>query len=89
MVVLFGFTLPGRHQNPECCTPRLRVAFDDSTVIANDLRHQCKSKARSVWLGGYERIEEMRQDILWHAVTAILDAELQGQGHTIANSRHG
>ena len=47
-----------RHQDAENGVSRLRLAFDDAAVIADDLGHQCKTEASSGRLGGHERIEQ-------------------------------
>src|SRR5689334_11782297 len=52
-----------RHQHAEDGMARLRLAFDDPAVIADDLGDQCKSEAGSGRLGGHERIEQVRQQV--------------------------
>ena len=46
-------------QDAERRAPRGRIAFDDAPVIADDLRHQGKSEATSLGLGGDEWVEQV------------------------------
>src|SRR5882672_550286 len=57
----------------------LRFTFDDAAVIADDLGDQGQAQSRPGRLGGRERIEQMRQEIVGNARTVVLDAELERQ----------
>src|SRR3954471_10875073 len=67
------------HQNTKDRSSRLRLAFDDPAVIADDLGDQCKSEAGAGRLGRHEGIEKMRQQVFRHARTVVLDAEFERQ----------
>ena len=63
----------GRHQNAEGGAARLRLAFDDAAMVADDLGDQRQAEAGAVGLGGDERIEEVGQHVLRHA-RPVVDA---------------
>src|SRR5262249_59502117 len=63
------------HQYAKGRSSRLRLTLDDPAVIADDLRHQCKTEAAAGRLGGDERIEQVRQEGVWHARPVGPDAE--------------
>src|SRR5215471_5730724 len=69
------------HQYAKGRSSRLRLTFDDPAVIADDLRHQCKTEAAAGRFGGDEGIEQMRQEVLGHPRAIVLDAELERQGY--------
>ena len=48
-----------------------RLAFDDAAVIADDLGDQRKAEARAVGLGGDERIEQVRHQIVRDARAVV------------------
>ena len=52
-----------RHQDAKSRPPRLRLAFDDAAVVADDLGDQRKAEAGAVRLGGDEGIEEVGQHV--------------------------
>ena len=60
-----------------------RIAFDDAPVIADDLRHQGKSKARALRLGGDEGIEQVGQEVRRDARPVVADRELDRQADAI------
>src|SRR5215469_5197353 len=72
-------TIPRRHgqEHAKNGLPRLAVELDDPAVVANHLRHQCKTKASSVALGRDERIEEVRLQFLGDAGAVIGDRHHQ------------
>src|SRR5437899_11110764 len=61
-----------RHQEAEDGVSRLRLAFDDPTMIADDLGNQCKSEACSGRLGCHEWIEQLRQQVGRHVIAVVL-----------------
>src|SRR5260370_10869449 len=65
------------HKHTKDRTSWLRFAFDDAAVIAHDLGDQREAQPRSGRLGGHERVEQMRQQIIGNARTVVLDAELE------------
>src|SRR4051794_21009850 len=67
---------------------RLGFALDDSAVIADNLRDQGETKSAARRLGRDERIKQVGQQILRHAVAIVLDAKLQRQGNTRFLSGH-
>src|SRR5690349_18365298 len=69
------------HQYAKGCPSRLRFTFDDPAMIADDLRHQCKTEAAAGRLGGDEGIEQVRQEVVWHAGAVVAHAELERQRH--------
>src|SRR5438552_3203686 len=66
-----------RHQHAEHGVSRLRLAFDDPAVIADDLGDQREAKPRAGRLGGHERIEQVRQQVGGHTRAVVLDAEFE------------
>src|SRR5436190_12729240 len=68
------------HQHAKDRMPRLRFAFDDATVISDDLGDQREPEPTASRLRGDERIKQMRQEIVGHARATIFDAELEWQG---------
>src|SRR5262245_59255123 len=70
------------HQHSKHSVTRLRLALDDTAVIANNLGYQRQSEPTACRLRGHERIKQMRQQVLGNARTVILDAEFQRQRHT-------
>src|SRR5215831_9524818 len=69
------------HQYAKGRSSRLRLTLDDPAVIADDLRHQCKTEAAAGRLGGDERIEQVRQEVGRYPRAVVLDAELERQRH--------
>src|SRR5215471_13969904 len=49
------------HKHAKDCAPRLRFAFDNAAMIADDFRGKCKTKSAAGRLGRDERIEK-----IWH-----------------------
>src|SRR6516162_2443291 len=66
------------HEHTKDGSSGLRFAFDDAAVIADDLGHQRKAKARPSRLGGHEWIEQERDQVVGDARAVVLDAELEG-----------
>ena len=60
----------GGHQHAERRAARLRIAFDDAAVVADDLGNKGETKAGTIRLGGDERLEEMGDHVLGHASLA-------------------
>src|SRR5215467_7546061 len=69
------------HKHAKDCPPRLRLAFDDAAVIADDLGSKRKTKSAPGWLRCYERIEQIRHQIFGHARAVVFDAEFERQRH--------
>src|SRR3984893_18809943 len=67
------------HEHAKDGSSWLRLAFDDAAVIADDLGDQRQAEPRSGRLGGHERVEQVRQEIVGNARAVVLDAELQRQ----------
>src|SRR5260370_21990029 len=67
------------HEHTKDRSSWLRFAFNDAAVIAHDLGDQRQAKSRPGRLGGHERIEQVRQQIVGNARTVVLDAELERQ----------
>src|ERR1700689_2014298 len=65
------------HEHAKDRPPRLRLAFDDAAVIADDLGGKRETQPGAGGLGGHERIEEMRHQVLGHARAVVLDAEFE------------
>src|SRR5262249_49233505 len=51
------------HQHPKDRSSRLRLAFDDAAVVADDLGGQCKTQAGTAWVGCDKRGKEGRQQV--------------------------
>ena len=66
---------------------RLRLALDDAAVVADDLGDQRQPEAGAGRLGGDERIEQMRQQVVGHARPVVLDAEFERQRHARLGAR--
>src|ERR1700680_767644 len=69
------------HKHAKDRPARLRLALDDAAMIPNDLGGERETKPASGRLGGHERIEKMRHQVLGYARSVVLDAELERQGH--------
>src|ERR1700704_4320464 len=69
------------HKHAKDRTSWLRFAFDDAAVIADDLGDQREAQPRPGRLGGHERVEQMRYQIVGNARTIVLDAEFERQRH--------
>src|SRR5215468_9307896 len=67
------------HEHAKDCPPRLRLAFDNAAVIADDLGGKRKTKSAAGRLGGYEGIEQIRHQVVGHARAVVLDAEFERQ----------
>src|SRR5262249_26500358 len=67
------------HEHTKNRPSRLRLAFDDPAVIADDLGYQRKAEARSGRFRRHERVEEVGQQILGNAGSVVLDAEFERQ----------
>src|SRR5580704_2150156 len=67
------------HEHAKDRPPRLRLAFDDAAVIADDLGGKRKTKSAAGRLGGHERIEQIRHQVVGHARAVVLDAEFERQ----------
>ena len=61
----------GRHQDAEGGAPRLRLAFDDAAMVADDLGDQRQAEAGAVRLRGDEGIEDVGQQVLGHAGAVV------------------
>src|SRR6266436_1575020 len=70
-----------RQQHAEGGSPRLRLAFDDAPVIADDLGHQRKTQSAAGLFRRDKRIEQVRKQVLRYAGTVVLDAEFKRQRH--------
>src|SRR5436190_11817552 len=70
-----------RHQDAKDGVSRLRLAFDDSAVIADDFGNERETKPGASRLCRYERIEQVRQDVGGHARAIVSDAEFERQRH--------
>jgi hypothetical protein len=53
--------------------------LDDAAVIADNLRHQCKTKARAGRLGRDERIEQMAGEVAGNAAAIVAHADFKRQ----------
>src|SRR3954464_3466600 len=69
------------HEDTERRMSRLRFAFDDPAVVTHDLRNQSKPEASSGRLGGNERVEQVRHQVIGHPWPVIFDAEFERQRH--------
>ena len=78
----------GRHQNAKGGAARLRLAFDDAAVVADDLGDQCKTEAGSVRLRGDEGIEEVGQHVFRHAGAVVDHREFERQADPAAAAGH-
>src|SRR5258708_8775604 len=67
------------HKHAKDGSSRLRLAFDDAAVIANDLGGERKAKAAAAWLGGHEGIEEIGHQVIGYARAVVPDAEFERQ----------
>src|SRR5215468_4377549 len=67
------------HKHTKDGSSRLRLAFDDAAVIANDLGGERKTETAATRLRGYERIEEVGHQVLGYARTVVPDAEFKRQ----------
>jgi hypothetical protein len=77
-----------RQQHAKHRFARLRFTFDDAAVVADDLGDQRKAKAAAGQLGGDERIEQVRHQVVGHARPVVLDAEFERQRHPRRLARH-
>ena len=57
----------------------MRFAFDDASVIANQLGDQCKTQTRALRLGGDEGIEQIAEDLGRNARAIVAHADLERQ----------
>lgn len=55
----------------------LAVAFDNAAMGADQLGDKRQTEARTIRLGGDERIEKMRQEIGGYARAIVMHAEFQ------------
>src|ERR1700730_7904758 len=69
------------HQHAKGCSSRLRLAFDDAAVISYDLCCKSEAKPASGRLGGHERVEQVRHQVVGHPGPVVLDAEFERQRH--------
>src|SRR5262245_15210491 len=60
-----------RHQHTEDRAPRLRLALDHAAMVADDLGDHRKPEPASARLGGHERIEQMRHQVVGHARSIV------------------
>src|ERR1022692_951212 len=75
------------HEHTKDRTSWLRLAFDDAAVIADDLGDKREAQSRPGRLGGHERVEQMREQIVRDARAVVLDAELERQRYAGLASR--
>src|SRR2546430_91873 len=68
-----------RHQHTENGVSRLRLAFDDPAVVADDLGDQREAESGTARLRRHERIEQMRQQVSRHTAPVVLDAKFELQ----------
>src|SRR5271156_1437316 len=78
-----------RHEDAEDGSPRLRLAFDDAAMIADDFGNQREPKPGARGLRRHERIKQMRQQLLGHARPVVPHAELERQRYTRLRARNG
>src|SRR5262245_27988290 len=67
------------HEHTKDRTSRLRLAFDNPAVIADDLGYQREAEPRSGRFRRHEGVEEVGQQVLGNAGTVVLDAEFERQ----------
>jgi hypothetical protein len=77
-----------RHEDPKNCTPWETIAFDNATVIPNDLCNQSKTEASPARFRCHEGVEQIAHQIAWHARPIILDTEFERKSDTRLRSRH-
>src|SRR5947209_18686425 len=68
-----------RHQDSENGVSRLRLAFDDPAVIADDLGDEREPEPRAGRLRRHEWVEEVRQQVCGHSRAIILHAAFERQ----------
>src|SRR5262245_40585066 len=78
-----------RHQCAEHSAARTRVAFDDATMVADDLGDEREPEARARRLGGDERVEQMRHQIRRDALAIVLDGNLERQADARLTAGNG
>ena len=78
-----------RQQHAEHGALGLDFALDDAAVVADDLGDQRQPEAGAVALGGHERIEQVRLEVLGDARAVVLDLDHQRQADARAGARHG
>src|SRR5215470_13948097 len=65
------------HKHAKDCASRLRFAFDNAAMIADDFRGKCKAKSAARRLGRDKRIEKIRHQVVQHARAVVFDAKFE------------
>src|SRR5215470_11584842 len=66
-----------RHQHPKGRPSGLRFTFDDAAMIANDLGGEREPQTGPGRFGGYERVEQVRHEVLGHTWSVVPHAEFE------------